>query len=1285
MNQSIEKLPEKGEISPRPSQKKRRLAWIVFLSTQCFLFLFVAWSAWLINSEKGLHFLAFKLPAWFGVQVQAQQLKGTLWNGFSAEQIQIQTETSQLDLSRFQLDWQANELWHRHLEIKQILLGDVVIQTQATPPREKEATRFPQSLSLPLTVSIRQFEMGSVQYQETVWLNHLSARYFFDKTQHQLAISSLQTPWSQSEGQFKIAAKHPFQLAGQLQSEGELDQIHIQNQLKLDGSLEEIHLATHLSGQGVGLNADVAVSPFAPSLDEQIGRIWIRGQGINPQAFLSTLPKAKLDFDASILPVVQENLALNGEIQLHNASPLLLEQGGLPIQAIQGQFTIDEHGVIHSESIQTQWAKQGKINLAGDVDTSQKKLNLSATIAQLQTHDFSTAALSAQLNGTIKATGTFTEPQITWKLNTKEADSEGRVRFLSDTQQAQQTLILEKGEITPKKGGIMAFSGSLALFQEKELLLDVSSKKLNPRHIFPELPEGDINGTIQLKGKLTQATLQAKIQFQSSRLSGANLTGYGNIVYQNQHLKQLDTLIQLGQNQIYTRGSLGKKGDVLQLDISLPHLQQFGLGMTGLLKAKGKITHTANTWTDIEAHLEGQAQNLLIPHIVRIQELNFVSQFTPDIHRPIKLHADGKGITAADVNIEQIRTSLDGTLAQHRFQTQLDMRLANQALHFQTVAQGGLKENRAWHGVIQTLNLDGEVPIHLRNPVKLEASAERVVLGAAQWQLLGGQLNLEQLIWDKNQGLISKGRAEQIHLSMLHAFYTPPVEHNLVVGGDWDLAYGSAPRGHLHLKQQGGDVQLLIRSQPRRTQNLDLKGLILKSHFNQSGMHHHIEGQTRYGRVDGDIHLKSGLSNLSHAPLSGQIRVHNVELESFRSLLPLGNILNGTLHANMILGGSLAHPDLDGSIQGEKLYYRNHDVGVILANGSLSSRLKGQKWIVDALTFRNGGTVTLNGEVDLKDAVNPDVKAQIEFHRYLILNQPGRRLSVSGSGQSTYNQQGLGIRGGLKVEEGRFGRQAGTMPTLGEDVVVLGEEKKQVNSALPITMDLNLDLNDKVMFNWQGLDVVLGGKLQLRSQPQSTIQAVGSVHVQKGQYKAYGQNLVISKGVISFVGPLESPNLNIRAERKGSPVGAGVEVLGNLDMPRISLVANEPMSEKDKLSWLVLNRASSGSSGDEAALATAASAFLAGKLNDRIGLVDDFGLTSQQSRNAQTGEMNPAQQVLTFGKQLTQNLYIGYEAGLETASQSVKLIYQLSRSFQAILRAGTESSGGELRYTKRFD
>ena len=262
--------------------------------------------------------------------------------------------------------------------------------------------------------------------------------------------------------------------------------------------------------------------------------------------------------------------------------------------------------------------------------------------------------------------------------------------------------------------------------------------------------------------------------------------------------------------------------------------------------------------------------------------------------------------------------------------------------------------------------------------------------------------------------------------------------------------------------------------------------------------------------------------------------------------------------------------------------------------------------------------------------------------------------------------------------------QKSAMPSLDDDVVVLGEVSKEKVQSTPVTLDLTLDLGNRVRFSGQGLDVTLGGALHLTSQPGRDVQGVGTINVIKGQYKAYGQDLDIEKGTISFLGPLSNPNLNIRASRRLSPVGAGVEILGNLNTPRVRLVSSEPMSEKDKLSWLILGRASSGES-DEATLAAAAGAWLAGSVNDRLGLVDDFGLTTKRTRNAQTGELNAAEQVLTFGKRITDEVYLGYEYSINSADQAVKLIYQVSKAWQLIARAGSDSFGGEAKYVIRFD
>ena len=59
--------------------------------------------------------------------------------------------------------------------------------------------------------------------------------------------------------------------------------------------------------------------------------------------------------------------------------------------------------------------------------------------------------------------------------------------------------------------------------------------------------------------------------------------------------------------------------------------------------------------------------------------------------------------------------------------------------------------------------------------------------------------------------------------------------------------------------------------------------------------------------------------------------------------------------------------------------------------------------------------------------------------------------------------------------------------------------------------------------------------------------------------------------------------------------------------------------------------------------------------------------------------------MINVSKRLTNRLSVGYEYGLTSAESTVKLIYFISRSFQVIGRVGTNSSGGEVRYTRRFD
>nr|WP_314486304.1 translocation/assembly module TamB domain-containing protein [uncultured Kingella sp.] len=1284
---------ENPVVSPSPSpapqktKKSRRLLKYTLGTVIILLGASAGGAAWLLNTNSGLRFAVYQLPKLADVHITSKTLTGSVLQGINADELRIITPSADIDISTLYFQWQPSELWQRHLHINQINAGNVHIQSKPTPPQPKgEPMSEPDSISLPMTIALDNLTINSITQdkRKTELVRQVQASYVYDHKEHRLKVGSLKNYWSSTQGELAASTAAPFALSGDLFSDGELEGIAVTNGLNLSGSLNNIMVNTALVGNGIGLHANTQLRPFAKRIDDLIGKVNVVGQGINPKAFMPNLPEASLYFTLGITPDLNNPKAmLRGALNLRNELPKTADNNGIPVRLINGIFNIDDSGDVKIDHIQANLLQKGSLKLSGDIRAAEQTLNLAANIAQLNSSDIISTALKPTFNGDIKATGTFTDPQINWQLATENAQSTGNLKIQTDTKNAQRTLLLENANIKANNGGEVKLAGKLELFQNQKLALQASSQNFNPSALYPSFPQGNINGKIQATGEIAKQQIHSELNFAPSTLSGTNLSGSGVVDYRDNHLSRADLAIHLGSNHINTKGAYGKQGDNLALDINAPNLNLFGFGLQGALTAKGSLKTTANGYTQVDANLNGQARGFALGEALRIQNLDFKIQASPSPTAPLNITLNGNHISASGIAIDNINASLNGTQRQHQFKAQGSLKIDNKPLTLRASANGGLNEKIQWQGNISELNIAGALNLRLQNTMRLEAGAERVILSSASWQALGGSLNLDQLTWSKQAGLVTKGHANNLSLEQLHNFYTPPIEHNLTIAADWDLSYTQSPRGYLNLRQQGGDIILpTARKQP-----LNLQNFVLKTTLDGRGIHNNISADTRYGKATGDYTILQAFGNgkIVDAPVSGKIQVSNDNLESLKSVMPVGHIIQGSLAATAQIAGTVSTPKLSGTVNGENLYYRNRQVGIILDNGSLKSHLDGQRWHIDSLVFdRKGGKISLTGDAAYVNNV-PDVNAKITVAQYPILDQASRRLTVSGNTDISYNSEGITLTGSLKTDMGRFGFQESSAPTLDDDVIIIGEVKPPPAPPLPLKLNLEFDLNDRLFFVGEGLRVLLGGKLNLTSHTTADVQAVGSIHIIRGQYKAYGQDLVVKKGTISFVGPLTKPNLNIRAERRASPVGAGVEVLGNLEVPRVSLVADEPMSEKDKLSWLILNRASSGSDSDNAALATAVSAYLAGKFNDKIGFVDDFGLTTQQTRNTDTGELNPAQQVLTFGKQLTQDLYLGYEVGLGQANQTVKLVYQLSRAFQAIARIGTLSSGGELKYIKRFD
>jgi translocation and assembly module TamB len=222
-------------------------------------------------------------------------------------------------------------------------------------------------------------------------------------------------------------------------------------------------------------------------------------------------------------------------------------------------------------------------------------------------------------------------------------------------------------------------------------------------------------------------------------------------------------------------------------------------------------------------------------------------------------------------------------------------------------------------------------------------------------------------------------------------------------------------------------------------------------------------------------------------------------------------------------------------------------------------------------------------------------------------------------------------------------------------------------------VDLTIGLGEKLQVRGRGLDASLRGDLRLTS-PGGRMAVNGTVRTAKGTYVAYAQKLEIERGELAFSGSTENPRLDILAVRPNLDVRVGVAVTGPLANPRVQLFSAPEMGEMDKLSWLLLGRASEGlGRNDTALLQRAALALLAGEDQAPTDqLLNQLGITDFSVRQENEGQVRET--VVSLGRQLSQRWYVGYERSVNATAGSWQLVYRVAQRFTVRAQSGEENA-----------
>jgi translocation and assembly module TamB len=616
-------------------------------------------------------------------------------------------------------------------------------------------------------------------------------------------------------------------------------------------------------------------------------------------------------------------------------------------------------------------------------------------------------------------------------------------------------------------------------------------------------------------------------------------------------------------------------------------------------------------------------------------------------------------------------------------------------------AQGGFVPDgtgavAGWRGTLQLLEARaaGSTAAWLRTRdvglelSGLDGSAAQLLLQAGRAELFGTALRWERVAWAAAHAgaparIDAQAELEPLALAPLLARLQPDFGWggDLAVRGRVELRSAPTFSADVVIERSRGDLSVTDET---GTQSLGLTDLRLGLNV-ADGVWSFTQGLagSTVGVAAGAFVARTSPQATWPAPdtpVSGVLELQVANLGTWGTWVPAGWRVGGALRVSAGIGGRFGAPEYTGAVQGNKLSVRNFLQGVNVTDGEVAITLQGSAARIERFTARAGaGTVTLAGDASFGET--PLVKLQLEAQRFQLLGRVDRRIVASGTSTLQIERDKLVLDGRFAIDEGLIDFTRSDAPGLSDDVTVSRRPAAAASEPKPaaragrvpsVALDVRVDLGEQLRVRGRGLDTGLRGELRLTA-PGGKLAVNGTVRAADGTYAAYGQKLEIDRGNLVFNGPAENPRLDIEATRPNLDVRVGVAVTGSAVNPRVRLFSEPELSDLDKLSWLVLGRASDGlGRADTALLQRAALALLTG---DGAGpgdpLTRAIGLDEVSVRQSD-GEVRET--VISLGKQLSRRWYVGYERSLNATTGTWQLIYRIAQRFTLRAQSGEDSS-----------
>lgn len=731
------------------------------------------------------------------------------------------------------------------------------------------------------------------------------------------------------------------------------------------------------------------------------------------------------------------------------------------------------------------------------------------------------------------------------------------------------------------------------------------------------------------------------------------------------HLQNL--IAQVGPNQVKTKGFVRFHSQVpnLELDVEL-NAPDFSAVLSQIRgNAQGRIRLTGPVLMPL-IDADFQLNRFAMPDL-SIDRLTLNGALSAEETSAGGIDLTITGIRSAGTIIDSVMANFVGSPAAHETTLQVRAR----GFNIEALLGGSLNDTYTiWNGALKKLNVKGPY-----GPVKLDEAMPIVFnvntfnvdispfcLSHPQWGVCSRKAFSYNAVTKEAMSL--KVDVTRFDLGFVRYFSPQELYTKGIITATADIV---VPQGHASLPNlafnfSGKKLQTRYRM-PESDFVVNFDAVNFNGGLDGQNVHADWQVQlTDNGKFVGDVDIVDAQTKRG---LKGTIKIISLKASMFDSLLSQGETAKGTIYGDVRIGGTLTEPLFYGSTGVEALVVGSTKLPFEMLPSNFKLAFNGNTSTLDGMLKTRKGALTLQGDADWKRLAQGKARIAAKGVKMRMTMPPAVQFDLTTDVHCQASAEKIVLDGSIDVPWARV--KVYELPASAVDVsddtvrldrpMAVAQDRSE---SIPVESNLFINIGDDVRIDGMGLKASINGKLHV-VQVNNRMGLNGQINVPQGQFKAYGQDLIVRRGEFLFAGSPSNPFIQLEAirnpEKTADDVIAGIRVTGTADAPQVSVFADPAKSDNEALSYLIRGEGLDLAGEDDNTMITSALINMGLSQGNRVleGLGDAVGINGLGVDTEGAGDSSK----VAVSGYILPGLKVKYAVGLFDSLATITLRYRV--------------------------